>query len=155
LKLGEIADWVEKQRVLYQEYFDELTRVKDVISYYHRVREVTARQMQLVSACEKAYTLSRSDSHFTGAETGYMAKVYAGILDESTVNLDQLLSIIRSFSWQMGDAQRLEFIRESSDGIEKNYFAMVRFSQQNILLSMRRSKDRYDLAGVKALYGLP
>src|ERR1044071_1348289 len=34
LKLNEITDWVEKQRVLYKDYYDELWEVKNVISYY-------------------------------------------------------------------------------------------------------------------------
>jgi len=44
LKLNEITDWVEKQRTLYRDYYDELWQVKNVISYYHRVKEITSKQ---------------------------------------------------------------------------------------------------------------
>lgn len=44
LKLEEIGDWVEKQRVLYADYFDELQQVKSVIVYYHRVKDITELQ---------------------------------------------------------------------------------------------------------------
>src|SRR5688500_13253888 len=48
LKLEEISDWVEKQRVLYQDYFEELRKVKDALAYYHRIREIINRQALLV-----------------------------------------------------------------------------------------------------------
>ncbi|HEX5555259.1 MAG TPA: hypothetical protein VFX43_18605 [Chitinophagaceae bacterium] len=41
LKLEEIAGWVRKQRDLYQKYYEELWKVKAVISYYDRIREIT------------------------------------------------------------------------------------------------------------------
>src|ERR1700741_876109 len=40
LKLTEISDWVNKQKELYKDYFDELKKVKNAISYYHRVKEL-------------------------------------------------------------------------------------------------------------------
>src|SRR5689334_15839159 len=48
LKLTEIGDWVERQRVLYADYFDELWKVKAAIAYYHRVKEITERQLAMV-----------------------------------------------------------------------------------------------------------
>src|SRR5947199_3331901 len=41
LKLNEIQQWVQKQKDLYQQYFDELWKVKDVLSYYHKIKEFT------------------------------------------------------------------------------------------------------------------
>src|SRR5687768_3118732 len=38
LKLKEISDWAEKQRKLYDEYYKELWKVKNVISTYKQVR---------------------------------------------------------------------------------------------------------------------
>ena len=34
LKLEEISDWVEKQRKLYDDYFQELWKVKSALTYY-------------------------------------------------------------------------------------------------------------------------
>ena len=45
LKLDQITDWVQKQKDLYQEYFDELWKVKDVLSYYHRIKEITQQEI--------------------------------------------------------------------------------------------------------------
>ena len=55
LKLNEIGNWVEKQRKLYADYFDELWKVKNTIATYQRVRDIIRRQVQLVTEYKKAY----------------------------------------------------------------------------------------------------
>ena len=154
LKLDEITGWVQKQKELYQNYFDELRKVKAVISYYYRIREVTSKQLQLVAAYKNAVALFKQDKHFTSNEINYMTSVYSGILDESVKNLDQILLVITSFSTQMDDAKRLEIIDASADAIEQNYMDLIQFNQQNILLSLHRSKDLSEINEVRTLYGL-
>ena len=154
LKLDEITGWVQKQKELYQNYFDELRKVKAVISYYYRIREVTSKQLQLVAAYKKAVALFKQDKHFTSNEINYMTSVYSGILDESVKNLDQILLVITSFSTQMDDAKRLEIIDASADAIEQNYMDLIQFNQQNISLSLDRSKDLSEINQVRVLYGL-
>ncbi|MEO7293440.1 MAG: conjugal transfer protein TraI, partial [Ginsengibacter sp.] len=90
LKLGEIGDWVEKQRKLYADYFDELWKVKNTIATYQRVRDIIKRQVQMVKEYEKAYALFRQDKNFTQKEINYMYQVYSGMLNESVKNLEQV-----------------------------------------------------------------
>lgn len=154
VKLAEITGWVEKQRTLYKDYFDELWRVKSVISYYHRIREITEKQIRLVEEYKRAWALFKQDKHFTADELLHMGQVYTGILDESVKNLDQLFLVINSFSTQMSDAGRLEIISNAAEGIETNYNDLKAFNQQSILLSLQRAKNRNDVDVVKQLYGL-
>lgn len=155
LKLDEIADWVEKQRTLYKDYFEELAKVKAIISYYHRIRDIFQRQIQLVQEYHKAWNLFKQDKHFTGDELNYMGKVYSGILDESAKNIDQIFLVINSFQTQMSDAKRLEIINAAADQVAANYYDLTRFNQQNIILSLQRAKAYNDVDVVKKLYGLP
>jgi hypothetical protein len=154
IKLDEITTWVEKQKSLYQDYFDELRKVKTVISYYYRIREVTSKQLQLVAAYKNAMGLFKQDKHFTIDEIKYMSNVYSGILDESIKNLDQILFIITSFSTQMDDAKRFQIIDASANAIEQNYIDLIQFNQQNIALSLDRSRDLSEINQVKVMYGL-
>src|SRR5215210_386817 len=121
MKLNEITNWVEKQRTLYKDYYDELWQVKNTISYYHRVKEITSKQVQLVAEYKRAWGLFKQDKHFTGDELAYMGKVYSGILDESVKNVDQIFLVINSFSTQMSDAKRLEIINNAYNQVETNY----------------------------------
>lgn len=154
VKLDEITIWVEKQRTLYKDYFDELWRVKGILSYYHRIKEVTEKQIRLVEEYKRAYALFKQDKHFTPDELAYIGQVYTGILNESMKNIDQLFLVINSFSTQMTDAKRLEIINNAADGTETAYNDLKAFNQQNILLSVQRAKDAKEVEAVKQLYGL-
>lgn len=154
VKLDEITIWVEKQRTLYKDYFDELWRVKGILSYYHRIKEVTEKQIRLVEEYKRAYALFKQDKHFTPDELAYIGQVYTGILNDSMKNIDQLFLVINSFSMQMTDAKRLEIINNAADGTETAYNDLKAFNQQNILLSVQRAKDAKEVEAVKQLYGL-
>ncbi len=155
LKLDEISNWVEKQRTLYKDYYEELSKVKAIISYYHRIRDISQRQIQLVEAYHKAWNLFRQDKHFTSDELNYIGKVYSGILDESAKNIDQIFLVVNSFQTQMSDAKRLLIINAVADQVDANYYDLTRFNQQNILLTLQRAKAYNDVEVVKKLYGLP
>ena len=152
-KLNEIAGWVEKQRKLYNGYYQELREVKTILTYYQRIREITGKQVQLVEEYKRAWRLFKQDRHFTQEEMEYMNQVYTGILAASTRNLDQILLVLQAFSYQMGDAQRLEIIYAAADQLETNYQDLRAFTEQNILLSLQRARSQQEVEVVKQLYG--
>lgn len=154
LKLQEIGDWVEKQRTLYADYFDELQQVKNVIVYYHRVKDITTTQLRIAREYRHAFDLFRQDDHFTAAEIYYMEQVYTGILRKSVENLDQIQIVLNAFTVSMTDADRLQIINEAADAIEKNYSDLRLFNKQNQVLSLQRAKDAQEVDIVKKMYGL-
>lgn len=83
-----------------------------------------------------------------------MGTVYAGIIDESVKNLDQLFLVVNSFKTQMTDAKRLEIIDGAANKIEKNYEDLKMFNNESVLLSLQRGKSARDISAVKELYGL-
>jgi predicted transcriptional regulator YheO len=154
LKLTEISDWSKKQKELYAKYFDELWKVKNAISSYQAVRDIIKKQVQLVHEYSKAFNLSKQDKNFTTEELDYMQKVYTGILDESIKTLDQVKLVINAFATQMTDAKRLDIIHAAANNIEQNITDLRQFNQQNIIISLQRSKEKNDIDVVKKLYGL-
>lgn len=154
LKLSEIAEWTEKQRQLYAKYYEELWKIKAAVSYYHRIRDMTQKQLALVEEYKKARSLFRQDGNFTAAELEWMDRVYAGILDASVKNLDQILLVVNSFKTQMSDAARLELISQAADKIDENYNDLRQFNNQNKLLSLQRAKDRNNIKETRRLYGI-
>jgi hypothetical protein len=154
LKLNEISDWVEKQRTLYADYFNELWKVKNTIAYYHRIKELTQKQLQIMAEYKRAYGMFKNDGHFKVSEVAFMGKVYAGIIEASGKNLDNLFLVINSSSTQMSDAKRLEIINSVADNIEENYRDLQSFNRSNALLSLQRSSDFNDGEAFKKLYGL-
>jgi len=154
IKLGEISKWTQKQKDLYKNYYDELAKVKSIITSYQRIRDITQKQVRLVQDYERAWSLLQQDDHFNVDELDYMQKVYSGILDESMKNIDQIFLVLGSFTTQMSDAKRLEIINSAADKIDANYDDLSLFNRQNILLSLQRAKTINDVNAIKKFYGI-
>ena len=154
LKLDEISDWVEKQRTLYKDYFEELQKVKEIIAYYDRIKQIATTQERIVNEYQKAFALFKQDDHFSAEEIIYMGQVYDGMLSASAKSLDQLFLVINSFVTQMTDANRLEIINAAATSINSIYNDLKLFNSQNILLSLQRTTDQNDINSIKAIYNL-
>lgn len=154
LHLNEITGWVQKQKDLYSGFYNELWKVKTIITNYHRVKEIAERQVQLVGEYKQAWNMVRQDKHFTVDEVNYMAQIYSGILDQTVQNINQLYAVVNAFTTQMSDADRMQIINDVGKAVDKNYNDLHQFNTQNSLLSLSRAKDENDAALVKWMYGI-
>lgn len=154
LKLEEIANWTEKQRGLYEKYFNELQTVKSAISGFQRIREISQKQALIVSEYKKVWAVIQQDGHFTLAEKEYMAKVYAGILATTVENLDQMALLVKSFTLQMSEGERLALINETANRVDQNYRDLIAFNLSNGQLSLQRAANTKELEQVQNLYGI-
>ena len=154
LKLEEISGWVEKQRALYDDYFQELWKVKSALSYYQRVKDIFDRQVQMVNEYKRAWELFRQDEQFTKSELDYMFAVYTGMFEESLQSLEQLSLVINAFATQMSDAKRMQIINEVSDNLEQSFMDLKQFNHQNKMISLQRATEKGEIETVKKLYGL-
>lgn len=154
LKLDEISEWTEKQKEQYQKYFDELQKVKSLITYYQRIKDITQTQAALLSEYRRVWTMVSGDKYFTAKEINYMAKVYTGILSKTASNVEELAMVVNSFKTQMSDAKRLEFINNIADKVEENYTDLKAFNAENGQLRLQRVRSESEAEFIKKLYGL-
>ncbi|RYZ48583.1 MAG: conjugal transfer protein TraI [Sphingobacteriales bacterium] len=154
LKLTEIADWTNRQKELYSKYFNELVQVKSAIAYYQRIKDITQRQMDILSEYQRAKGLFAKDKHFSASELGLMEEVYRGILNASLKNMDQLLLVVNSFKVQMSDGERLEIINQVALRMDENYQDLKRYNAKQVSLSLLRGKEAGDVDWVRRLYGI-
>ena len=154
LKLEEIKGWVEKQRVLYADYFDELWKMKSALTSYQRIKDIIERQLAMVNEYKAAWALFRQDKNFTPGELDAMLNIYTGMMNESSKNIDDLFLVINAFATQMTDAKRLEIINSVSDSIEQQLMDVKQFNHQNKMISLQRASEKGELEYVKRLYGL-
>lgn len=154
LKLDEISSWTEKQRELYEKYFDELQQVKSAISSYHRVRDIAQKQTLIVTEYKKVWAVIQQDDHFTIQEKEYMGQVYAGILEATVENLDQLSILIKSFTLQMSDGERLTLLNETALQVDQNYQDLLSFNRSNGQLSLQRARSNTEILHIQLLYGI-
>ncbi len=154
VKLDEIAAWTEKQRELYKDYYEELSKVKSIIAFYQRIKSASDRQVQMVQEYQRAWSMFRQDRNFTSSELEYMYSVYSGMLKQSAENIGQIVSLVKSSGFQMNDAKRLDAIGSVADNIDENYFDLMRFNQENVTLSFQRSRARGNVEEMKKLHGI-
>ncbi len=155
LQLNDISDWANKQKKLYSDYYQELQKVKSVITTYQEVKDITQQQLQLVKEYNTAYSQFKQDKNFSASEINYMGQVYNGILNESVQNLNELLLAINSFTTTMADAKRLEIISSTAKKMNSALTDLRKFNNQNRSLSMQRAKENNDVQTTQQLYGLP
>lgn len=152
LKLQEISTWTERQKELYQQYFEELWRVKAILNYYRQFTDIVNKQKQLLEEYKRAYQLVGQDKNFTSEEIAYMQGVYSNILDAGIANVDDIFVIMKSFNVQMSDAERLKMICKTTDALDGHLTTLRQFNQRNQLLSMRKAKSHAELEVIKKLY---
>jgi len=153
-RLNEISNWSDKQRSLYDEYYQELWQVKSTIAYYQRIKAITLQQVALVGEYQRAWKLFQSDKHFRIEEINEMQRVYLGILDASAKNLDQIMLVVNPGKTQMTDQQRLEAINQAGDRLDENYSDLKQYNNQNMILSLHRGKDLNEVQSIKNYYGI-
>lgn len=154
LKLDEIEDWVKKQRKLYKEYYQELKKVKAVVSYYFRVKAILDKQAQIVKQYQQAWSLFQNDKHFTRAELEQMESVYKGILEETALSVELLELVVKSFATEMSDVKRLKIIDLAANSTDQIFDELNSFNQENRLLSLSRARSEFDAKVTKELYGI-
>jgi len=153
-RLNEIADWSEKQRSLYDQYYQELWKVKSTIAYYQRIKDLTRKQVAMVGEYQRAWHLIQSDKHFHPDEIFEMQRVYLGILEASARNLEQVMLVVNPGETQMTDQQRLEAINLAGDRLEETYSDLKQYNNQNMILSLHRGKDLNEVQTIKNYYGI-
>jgi len=152
LKLKEIADWTEKNKALYEQYYAELWQVRKSIESWNQLREAMERQRDIVRLYKKTWAFLEVNKHFTKKELELMREMYSGILKESLSNVTLLARAVKPFDMQMTDGERIQVIHRVSTDIERNYNDLRRFNAENIQLSINRSHSVEEINKVRRMY---
>lgn len=152
LKLEEISDWTEKQRKQYDGLFEELWKVRRIITQFQRVRDIAAMQKQLVREYQTTWGVINKSAVLAWEEKKVISGVYQQILEESLQNLSHLTGVMTSFTTQMNDADRLASLHLAEDRIRKNLVDLRSLNSRNMhlihsreLLPLNNLKQNYDL----------
>nr|WP_091698151.1 conjugal transfer protein TraI [Algoriphagus locisalis] len=154
LRLSEISEWNESQRKQYDELFEELWKVKRIITQFQRVRDIAAMQKQLVREYQTTWEVINGSPALAWEEKRVISGIYQQILEESIQNLSHLTGVMTSFTTQMNDADRLASLHLAEDRIRKNLVDLRSLNSRNMrlirsreLLPLNNLKQNYDLDG--------
>jgi hypothetical protein len=84
--LENIAGWMEKQKQLYQDYYDELKKIRNAVATYHKIKDILAKQVSIVNTYKYAIANAKKDPQLTSVEIVRATKAYGGILQQSVDN---------------------------------------------------------------------
>src|SRR5579863_784542 len=70
-ELSGIAGWVEQQRELFAEYYQELREVKNVIATYEEVKAMIEKQEKIIAGYQQVYSVLQQDKHFSATELSH------------------------------------------------------------------------------------
>lgn len=153
-KLKDISGWMEQQRKLYDEYYQELKQVRQSIAMLQEVKRIAAQQEQILQAYKAGYAAVRKDDHFSDQERAYIAQVYGGIMEQSNRHLERLLMVVNSFRTQMSDGKRLELIAGVAADMNSCLSDIRKFNNQNKLLSLQRARGALEIDNTARLYNI-
>ncbi len=141
-RLDEIAEWSEKQRELYDDYYQGLWKVKSIITQIKRVKEIAETQKKLVEGYARSWQYIQNGGQFSAAELVLIQDRYGKILGQSIRNLEELTGLLSSMNSQQSDADRLERIHLLDTHMQDNYRDLMRISMQLETLSRQRSHTK-------------
>ena len=154
LKLEDIAQWTERQKTLYAQYYKELWEVKSAITYMKHLKELVESQSHLLNEYQWAWGLLSRDTHFSPEELLHMQEVYAGMLQAGMQHVEDIRLVVHSFGTQMSDAARLKIIHQAGDNISETLSDLRRFNHQNMQVSLQRAASLSELHQLQKLYGI-
>ncbi len=98
LKLQEISEWAQKQHDIFNTYYDELKKVRTIISQYREVREMVIAQANLINEYKSIIAIFRQSQYITPNNLQTMEAVYSHLLDDCERNVEVIISVVKSFS---------------------------------------------------------
>ncbi|GMQ30649.1 conjugal transfer protein TraI [Algoriphagus confluentis] len=137
-QLAEIASWGQRQKELYGDYFEGLWKVKEAIAQVQRIKSIARTQSELLSAYQQSWQMLQADGRFTLAELELIHNRYGEILRSSASNLGELTALLKEFSFQVSDGERLERIHTLDQQMTKNFRNLVSLNLQLETINTQR-----------------
>lgn len=151
---GAVKNISEGNFNLHQNFLDNLLQVSPAVQNYERIKDIIAYQLRIIKEGKRVLTRFKSDNNFSIDEIDYISKVFSKLFNESTGNLDDLITVITTGKLRMSDDERLKMIDHIFSRIEDQYAFLRDFSNSTAILSLERSKEKQEIEVSKALHGL-
>lgn len=129
-QLAEIASWAQRQQELYGEYYEGLWKVKQALTQIQRVKSIAQTQAEMLRAYQESWQLLQKEGMFTLKELDLIQSRYGGILRANALNLSELTTLLKDFSFQISDGERLERIHLLDQQMSRNFHDLVSLNLQ-------------------------
>jgi hypothetical protein len=143
LKLGEIADWQNKQKELYADYFQELNTVKTVVKSLPQVKQILNMQAQIVTEYNR-FTKDIAQQHS-----------FDELLLLSRDIVQSLQQVISGGAMSMKDADRALFLCTLRNAMSECLDSIKALNKQQVRLTASKLRMQADMQFLKKLNAKP
>ncbi|MBT2563775.1 TerB family tellurite resistance protein [Pedobacter sp. ISL-68] len=137
---------------LHEFFLDGLMLVSPEVRKYHKVADMIALQVKIVSEYKAAYRAFSASGSFSIEELDYLGRVYGQLLEQSLDNLDELATVLTAGQLRMADEGRLRMIDRLFADTEDKLLFLRSFNVQTGQVYRARQKEKVNVAGLKVLY---
>ncbi len=143
LKLNEIADWQNKQKELYGDYFQELKSVKSVVKSLPQVKQIMTMQSQVLSEYNRF------------SKDALQQPSFDELLNLSKDILQSLQQVISGNVFSMKDSDRVMFLCSLRDAMNECLDSIKTLNKQQLRLTASKARMQADMQFLKKLNAKP
>lgn len=136
-----------------RQYYDALKSVNNLVRDARKVQKT----ILLVGEVSDIYVVNfqkmLSDPNFTGPELNAIAEGYVILLEESSIVLDQLKTVVNISTLSLSDKDRMDVVDECYRSALEYKNLVQYYTNKNIGVSYLRAKKKKETDRVVALYG--
>jgi len=123
------------------EYLESLGNVNSVVSGSAKVAGIIAYQKRIMIEFRRLKDLTNESEYFTPEEKKYVESVYANMLRESQMSLDELDRVLSNSDFEMKDDERVKRVDALYSDMKDKFEFTKSFSNSTQVLIAQRSKE--------------
>lgn len=135
-------------------YFNSLSQVSPAVQNNPKVRLITDCQQQIMNAFNNEVSWQKQQAILSNDEISYIQQVYAGILSNCTMDLNELNMAVTPGKAQMKDAERISEIDKIYEATVDKYKFSLSFVANTHNYAMYRQTYGQQSQLIKKLYDL-
>ncbi len=139
---------------LHKNFLNALLEVSETVQKYKRISDIIAYQIRIVQQYKAALKQFQSSGNFSYDELKHLKSVYAGLLDQTTKNLEELAMVITAGELRMSDEERIQAIDRIYDAVFSQFSFLKEFNNNINMLSVQRSAEKAEVQMSRKLHGI-
>jgi hypothetical protein len=127
---------------LHLDNFNGLKAINPKIKKYAKVADIIIFQIQIVQVYKKTVKQIKDNELFSADEVDYVNSVFTKLLEQSGINIDELITLITVGEYEMKDDERLKRIDVLETDMQDMYAFAQNFGQGAQVLSLHRNREK-------------
>ena len=139
---------------LHNDFLSSFKSVNPTIRNYSKVPDIIAFQVKIIQSYKSTYKYVQSISLYSPAEIDFIYRVFTNLINNSSDDLNELITVVTANELEMKDDERLKRIDAIYASIQDKYAFAKNFGDEAKVLAVQKAKDKNNLETSRKLYGI-